>query len=59
MPAFGHNPTPGTRPDQDRLQPFGEEIPQFFPEVDIELHTTYLVIPLIFLILRRPKDLDQ
>ena len=33
MPPFGHSPTPGTRPDQDRLQPFGEEIAQFFPEV--------------------------
>lgn len=32
MPAFGHNPAPGTRPEQDRLQPFGEEIAQFFPE---------------------------
>ena len=39
MPAFGHNPTPGTRPHQDRLQPFGEEIAQFFPEVNIELHS--------------------
>ena len=35
MPGFGHNPTPGTRPEQDRLKPFGEEITQFFPEVKI------------------------
>ena len=31
MPGFGHNPTPGKRPDQDRLQPFEEEIAPFFP----------------------------
>ena len=59
MPAFGHNPTPGTRPEQDRLQPFGEEIAQFFPEVDIELQSSDAVSSNFYHPHRRQKDLDQ
>ena len=59
MPAFGHNPTPGTRPEQDRLQPFGEEIGQFFPEVDIEHERSDGESSNIYHPVRRPKDPAQ
>ena len=59
MPGFGHNPTPGTRPEQDRLQPFGEEIGQLFPEVDIEHENSDGESSNIYHPVRRPKDPAQ